>query len=161
MGSCICKSNNLDQATLDNTKDFTMLGRQCKVKVIDVYDGDTVTVAFPFQNEIYHKKCRIEGIDCAEIRTKNLVEKKFGYEARDYLITKLQNKIVDASFEKQDKYGRLLAVLSFENGENVAQHMIDQGYGYRYNGEKKFEFNVWFDTDKCRAKTEEELQMYR
>lgn len=37
-----------DAVTNENTPDFTFEGRSFEAKVLSVYDGDTVKVAFPF-----------------------------------------------------------------------------------------------------------------
>ena len=49
-------------------------------KVIKVYDGDTITIAskMPFENSPYYRfSVRLKGIDCPEIRTKNMEEKQY------------------------------------------------------------------------------------
>ena len=37
----------------ENTPDFTFEGRYFEAKVLSVYDGDTVKVAFPFGGSMY------------------------------------------------------------------------------------------------------------
>jgi len=166
MGSC-CTAfmyDDLDRATLENTVQFSMMGHSGLVKVIDVYDGDTVTIAFRFGNQICQQKCRIDGLDCAEIRTKNEDEKKFGYLAKAYLTPLLFNKLVYARVDSADKFGRLLAKLWFspkEDGERVDSHMIRKGFGYEYHGDRKLPFDVWFNTETGVCKTPAEIAEIR
>ncbi len=156
MGNC-CSENteiSLEKSTMENTPIFNMLGRTCLVKVIEVYDGDTLTISFPFDGKIYRQRCRIDGVDCAEIRTRNKVEKAFGFEAKNHLEPLLFNHIVQARFNKSDKFGRLLATVWFvqqESGITVDKYMIEQGYGYEYHGGKKRKFEEWFDPLTGRA----------
>jgi len=152
MGCILCR---LSSATLENTPEFSMVGYIGLVKVIDVYDGDTVTLAFPYKGLICQHKCRIDGLDCAEIRTRNEDEKKFGYSAKENLTSLLLGKQVYSRFEKTDKFGRLLAKLWFTPDERadtrVDLHMINQGFGYEYHGEKKLKFSEWFDVTTGKA----------
>lgn len=112
----------------------------CKVK--SVYDGDTITVIFPFNNSYYKSNLRLSGIDTPEIKTKNLSEKKAGILAKEWLEQKILNKIVYINFEKEDKYGRLLGTI-YENpniddfNKSINQILIDEGFGVKYDGGKK------------------------
>lgn len=132
----------LQNQSLDNTKKFTLVGNSMYVRVVDVYDGDTITVIFRFGNCFYNKKCRIYGIDTPEIRTKNSDEKKAGFEAKEYLKSLVLGKVLWAAFDKEDKYGRLLATLWFDKDstESIDKIMIRAGHGYSYYGKTKQEF---------------------
>ncbi len=154
---CVTSNNNskdvtLESATINNIPKFSLAGIKTRAKIIDVYDGDTVTIAFCFNNSVYQKRCRIQGVDCAEIKTRNNKEKEIGLEAKQFVSDLILNKIVHVEFsEKEDKYGRLLArIFLIENKDNteaiaeeVSQMLIEKGFGYAYNGEKKKEFSQW------------------
>lgn len=145
MGNCCAQVNMLESATLKNTVEFTLQGRSCEAKVIDVHDGDTITLAFVFGNQICRKSCRVEGVDCAEIRTKNNEEKTVGLEAQKYVSELILNKIIWVEFSNcKDKYGRLLAgIYPQRGGERLDKTLIAMNYGYEYHGEKKKKFNEW------------------
>jgi len=55
-------------------------GLSIPVKIVDVYDGDTLTVEIKF-------KLKVRLLDCwaPEVRTRNLEEKKKGLVARDFV----------------------------------------------------------------------------
>jgi len=146
MGNCCSGQNSpLNMITLD-VPEFSLSGYKCESKVIEVYDGDTVTLGFFFSGNIFKKRCRIEGIDCAEIRTKNLEEKEYGLKTKEYVQNLLLNKIVWVEFseDKKDKYGRLLAKIYLEKGgKSVDKMLVDDGWGYEYHGEKKRKFEEW------------------
>jgi micrococcal nuclease len=154
MGNCIKIYNTdegngkviLENVTMENTLPFTLKGLKGRSKVLEVYDGDTITIAFSFYGSFFYKRCRITGVDCAEIKTRNEAEKKVGIEAKAFLSDLILNKIVWTEFsDKEDKYGRLLAYVYLnEGGERIDQIMIKNRFGYAYNGEKKKKFEEWY-----------------
>ena len=113
-------------------------------KVIDVYDGDTITVAATLGNcpnaIVYKWKIRLMGIDSPEVRTKNLMEKEAGYESRNYLKYKIDQKMVQVDIKGYDKYGRILADI-LQDGENMNEDMVKKGHARAYDGGKK---QAWF-----------------
>ena len=102
-------------------------------KVIKVYDGDTVTIGT--QDMVRHS-CRLSGIDTAELRTRDKVEKARAYASRDFLRSRVMDKIVDITVNGVDKYGRVLCVISFE-GVNINELMIEKGGAVEYEGGSK------------------------
>ena len=126
--------------TYDNTPEFSLKGFNFNAKVLSVYDGDTVKVAFPFNGVMYRWNCRLEGVDTPELRTTNLKEKQFGYEVRDLLRAKILDKVVYVKCGEFDKYGRLLIYISLD-GEQINQWLIDNEYAFSYDGGTKKE---WF-----------------
>lgn len=104
-------------------------------KVIKVYDGDTITVAtyFPNDETIYRFSVRLKGLDCPEMRTKNEDEKKCAIMARDFVKTKILNKIVELRDVELEKYGRILANVYCEdcciNDELCENRLAVQYYG--------------------------------
>ena len=98
----------LQNSNLNNTNWFSLNGIKTLGKCIDIYDGDTLTLVIPFENNLYKKKCRLKGIDCAEIKTKNTDEKTKGLESKKILEDLILNKIVYIRCDKEDKYGRSL-----------------------------------------------------
>ena len=121
---------------------FSFSGLNTIVRVVDVYDGDTCTVLFKW-NKVYIKKsCRLYGIDTPEIRTRNLDEKKHGYEAKKYLEYLVLNEVVYCEFLKDDKYGRPLIKLFTRNNKCVSDILIKHGYAKQYYGGKKEKYSI-------------------
>ena len=112
--------------------------------IIDVYDGDTVTIEAEFPgvkkldgNPLLIKfKLRMMGYDTSEKRTKDPNEKRIALLCRDKLAEKILNKKVKVRCQSLDKYGRLLGTIICNN-ENVNQFMLDKNYGYAYGGKTK------------------------
>ena len=92
-------------------KKLDLNGVKCYAKCVGCYDGDTVTLVFPFADDYYYSSCRCMGYNTAEIRTKDSDEKKRGIEARDMLRELILDKIVFVEFGPNDKYGRPLATI--------------------------------------------------
>lgn len=115
-----------------------------KAKVLDVYDGDTMTVNIDLGFDIsIKKKVRLLGLDAPEIKTKDKSEKKLAIEIRDFLREMLLGKEVVVITEKPDKYGRSLCVMK-HGGTIVNQLLIELNYARPYYGEKR---KAWFRGD--------------
>ena len=129
---------------LDDAPWFTLDGEQLQCKIIDVYDGDTITIIFPFNGGYYKDKCRLCGIDTPEVRTKNAEEKAAGIKVRDWLKEKILNKIMLIEFKGKDKYGRLMGVI-YENinSTSINMQLVANGMAYKYEGDKKKQFGSW------------------
>lgn len=132
---------NWDEVTNDNTPDFSFEDQFKEAKVLSVYDGDTIKVAFPSDGTMYRWNCRLSGVDTPEIRTKDLKEKEYGYKVRDALREKILGKIVRVKCGEFDKYGRLLLEVFLED-LSVNQWLIDNKYAFEYDGGTK---KQWFD----------------
>jgi micrococcal nuclease len=109
-----------------------------------VVDGDTIDCEIDLGFDIsISQRVRLAGIDTPESRTKDLNEKKYGVESKEFLKKKLAEckgslVIKTEKMDSTEKYGRILGWL-FEDGKEVSfnQTMIDEGYAWTYLGEKK------------------------
>lgn len=127
----------------DDAVEFSFEGQFKEAKVLSVYDGDTITVAFPFGGKMFKWNCRLTGVDTPELRTRNLKEKEFGYKVRDFLREKILGKIVKLSCKDFDKYGRLLVeVYDSDTIDSINNWLIDNGYAFAYDGGTK---QKWFE----------------
>ena len=113
-------------------------------EVVDVYDGDTCTCIVDLGFKTFIKvKIRLSGIDTPEIRTKDLIEKKKGYESKSWLSDKILGKKVLLHTNKKGKFGRWLGsiwsideeITNKENSYNIK--MINEGYAKPYDGGKR------------------------
>ena len=105
-----------------------------KAKIIDVYDGDTVTanveLGFNVSMEI---KIRLYGIDTPEVRGE---EKELGLKSKARLESLILDKtvIIKTYKDKKEKYGRWLADI-YENKESeksVNQILLSEGLAKSY-----------------------------
>ena len=105
---------------------------QYKAKIIDVYDGDTVTALVDLGFLSFREmKLRLYGIDTPELRG---VEKVEGKKVRDIVTGMILDKevTINSFKDKQGKYGRYLATIVLEDGLNVNQWLVENGYAKPY-----------------------------
>ena len=160
--SCGWKSR-LRHATNDSVPMFTFQNQSFLAKVVDVYDGDTCSVVFPFQGRLVKYRVRCAGYDSPEMKPpKSLANReeviRKAILARNYFASKVTDctfsldgsytkiemqailhantKLVQIECGGWDKYGRLLADF-FVDGCHVNTDMIAQKHGYPYDGGKK------------------------
>ena len=108
--------------------------------VIKVYDGDTITVASRMYGTYYRFSVRLRGIDCPEIKSAdNAIAKIAQKKVADLIL----NKMVYLTDVSMDKYGRLLANVSYQ-GIDVSTFLLKQKLAVPYDGGTKM-IVVWKD----------------
>lgn len=152
--SCLCfmmnNKNDIDEYNNLLSKDlikFIPPIQECYC--ISVYDGDTITIVkkFSINNEepqFYKYSVRLSGINTPEIRTKDLIEKKYGLLAKDKLTNLILNKMIKLEDISYDKYGRILAkVFIYDNNEkiDICKKLIEMNLAEPYFGKKKEKTN--------------------
>lgn len=112
-------------------------------EVRKVIDGDTVDLIIDLGFNIsLTKRVRLTGIDAPESRTRDLKEKAFGLEAKEWLKKHLEDSeeilIKTDLGGGSEKFGRALGLL-FVNAEDTSlnEQMIEYGYAWVYDGGKK------------------------
>lgn len=113
-------------------------------KVLDVYDGDTCTALIDLGLGIFKKETiRLNGINCPEIKTKNIKEKELGGQARQFTIDRIFDKEVEIVTHKEEKFGRYLAdIYYYQDGEklHLNSELIKAGLAKEYFGERRAEW---------------------
>lgn len=138
---------------IQDAPDFSFKGKEIQAKVISVYDGDTIKVIFPLNENdktLYKWNCRLSRVDTPELRTRCKIEKEYGYKVRDILRNRILNKIVNLKCGDFDKYGRLLIEIlckeednlintdnNTDNFININDWLISNNYAFEYNGGTK------------------------
>jgi len=141
-GITLCKDchKKLHKGKRKDTYDTNFDLYTYEAKIIDVYDCDTVTAEISLGFGITKiEKIRLWGINTAEIRTRDKVEKSVGLESKFFLKELLLNKIVKIHTYKDGKFGRLLADI-YLDGILINEFLIESGYGIPYFGGKKEEY---------------------
>lgn len=121
---------------------FSLSGLSLEAKCVKCYDADTVHLVFFFNNNFQRFCCRLHGIDCAEIRSKDPEEKKQAREARDFVRSIILDKVVDIECLAFDKYGRLLVKIYLDE-VCLNDLLISKKYAYQYLGGRKKKFSEW------------------
>ena len=147
-----------------NTPEFSLKGKECYCRVVSVYDADTLTVVMPLFDSYYRFNIRLLGIDCPEMKSKILENKKKAIRARNQVIqwllpnqkinldeayTKKQIQemlsqdvaIVWIKCEEYEKFGRILANIysNMNDSDNLSysNRLISEGLAYSYMGGTK------------------------
>lgn len=147
-----------------STPEFSLKGIETFCRVVSVYDADTITVVMPLFDSYYRFNIRLLGIDCPEMKSKILENKKKAIRARNQVIQwLLPNKTInlDETYTKKqiqemfaqdvaiawikcdeyEKFGRILANLysNFNDPEHLSfsNRLIAEGLAYSYMGGTK------------------------
>ena len=121
------------------------------IKIIKIYDGDTITALTSQKEKI---KIRLYGIDAPELK------QTFGKASKRHLIDLISNKSLNINEKGKDKYGRTLAVL-YNGDQDINAQMVIDGYAWAYDKFSKdyvaFQQNaqslkkgLWIDKDVVR-----------
>lgn len=113
-------------------------------EVISVYDGDTFTCNVDLGFKTYKRvKVRLLGIDTPEIRTRDLEEKKRGYESKEWLSNKILGKKILLHTSEKGKFGRWLGYIWNVEEQNTVEEnsynnqIIKEGFAKPYFGGKR------------------------
>jgi micrococcal nuclease len=104
---------------------------QYKAKVIDVYDGDTITAMVDLGFYHYQQmKFRLYGINTPEIRGE---DRDRGIAVRDIVRAMILDKevIINSYKDKQEKYGRYLANILIDDLD-LNQWLVQNGHAEEY-----------------------------
>ena len=110
----------------ENLAEYAILppGSEIEARVIEVYDGDTITVLSLDEKTKY--RIRLFGVDAPE------AEQEFGDEARLALHRKIYGQQVSLAVEDNDIYQRAVAKVYCDNLYiNLA--MVNEGYAWYYH----------------------------
>ena len=136
--------NMLKYKNIDNTAKFGFEGQIKLCKCVKVIDGDSINIIMNSNSKFYVINCRLDNIDTAELKSKNSEEKMVALQGKEYVKTRLLNKIFKIRCEKFDKFGRLLITIFYKN-DTLNNELIRQNLAYEYKGKKKREFNDWYN----------------
>ena len=116
-------------------------------KILRVIDGDTVDVDIDlgFGIWIHKERIRLHGIDTPESRTRDKIEKIFGFEAKRMVQTWLpvgSNQTLVTTKDKSGKFGRVLGKFIIFDGRNdrvstLNEWMVENHYAVAYHGQSK------------------------
>jgi endonuclease YncB( thermonuclease family) len=142
---------DLQDNSFRDLKKATFDGFVTKAKVVSVYDGDTLTLVFYYNDRPIKDSFRMLGYDSPEIHPLNTIAHRdlhieAAHVARNKLIEKVNNKIVWVKFTHEEKFGRIMGTIYAdsekltENLPSINDLMISKGYGKAYTGGHKEEF---------------------
>lgn len=139
-------------------------------RLVDVYDGDTLTAIMPVGTEYYKFACRVYGIDTSEMKSKQADNKANAYRARNRMLQLcgVQNIQTDKPYTRKeiqamlndsvhllwvkcrdmDKYGRVLLdpFRTPDEATPLSTILIQENLAYPYFGETKLTETQQSDT---------------
>jgi endonuclease YncB( thermonuclease family) len=141
------KIHENDEELNNNTLcDFFTFNNVHLTKVIKCYDGDTIHCIFKHDGKYQKFKVRLLGYDSCEMKQSKKLEshirdalKLKAKLAKEKLEELLLNKNVYLFCQGQDKYGRILGIikLNLDCEKSINDIMIEEGFGYKYEGKTK------------------------
>ncbi len=152
--------NGLEKFGYDDVKYFEIDGKYYG-KIVDIYDGDTCSIIFEHNNQLIKYKCRLLGINAAEMKppmddpNRDQVKQdaivcrnkfielvleteisKTVCDSKDKIRMLLKDnmKLYYCSFSGFDKYGRLLVEIYLSNtsDETINKLLLDGRYAVKY-----------------------------
>lgn len=148
--------NKLKNCEISSVPFFSLDGIQTYCRLIDVYDGDTITCIIPLFDNLYKFSIRLNGIDTPELKTKIENVKNSALDAKHRVISLTTNKVFDSNLElkeylennpiilwihcyKSDKYGRILANVYINRNDNlhISNILINENLAVPYDGKTK------------------------
>lgn len=99
------KIKDLKSVNYYNTNFFSLDGLSTFCRIVDVLDGDTMTVIIPLHDTFYKFIIRLYGIDTCEIKSKNINIHEKGIDAKNRVISLLcsSNNIKDINYNLTKK----------------------------------------------------------
>lgn len=130
---------NLDCSVV---KRFSFDGLSTLARVINIYDPDTITIAFEHNQEVIKINVRLEGIDAPELKSSNEAESHACVIGAKRLEELIGDKVIRVEFGKFDKYGRpMVRLYTLEPLEEsltcINEYLLKYQYVREYSGEKK------------------------
>lgn len=144
------ESISLEQ--FDVVEDKEILGADVSiVQVISVTDGDT----FRIKSGDESIPVRLIAVDTPEIHHPTIKKKCYGDEAKDFLEKNILNKNVRLEKEtldsNTDRYGRLLRYVFLEDGTNMNEEIVKNGYGIEKTYVKGYKYQQLFKDAQMHA----------
>ena len=101
---------------------------QTSAKVIGIKDGDTILILLENKTQ---KTLRLAEVDCPESG------QPFGKNAKDFTSSQVFGKIISFVETDQDRYGRTIAKVYYDNGKYLSKEAYKQGINAGTLGERE------------------------
>ena len=111
------------------------------VRIVDVYDGDTLTALCLLGESIFKYSVRLRGVDCPEVRGRGQKEREAALCIRDLVRLLCLDKICELAPFGMDKYGRLIAEIVLPDGTNLSLFLLESSLARKYMGKARKAFS--------------------
>lgn len=110
---------------------------QYRARLERVVDGDTIDCILDLGFDVFlRERVRLANINTPETRTKDLNEKKLGLEAKAFVEDLFKDKGESFTIEteyKKGKYGRAIGTITFNDGTNLNDFLVQEGIAEKIN----------------------------
>lgn len=148
-----------------DTPHISLVGIKSYCRIVDVYDGDSLTIVLPYNdlNHVYKFQVRLQNIDTCEITSRNVENRAKAVQARNRVVELLTNipqqqgltsrKDVQNVFRndvcvawielsEMDKYNRVLADVypighTSATSRSISSILVEEHLAYPYFGQTK------------------------
>jgi micrococcal nuclease len=105
-----------------------------QARYLSNYDADTLRLEINGRNEAV----RLADVDAPEIKGKCPAEKELAIRAREFTRTWAMRSDLTLTTGKREreKYGRLLGILTNQDGESLGDKLIEAGLAVRWEGHR-------------------------
>ena len=110
------------------------------IRVVRVYDGDTVTVLCALKGDLYKHNVRLTGVDCPEMRGRGSEEKLAATAVRDVVRALCLDKVCTITTSGCDKYGRLMGEVCLPDGQDLSSYLLRHSLARAYEGDTRCAF---------------------
>jgi len=114
-----------------------------RCKIVRVVDGDTVDINIDLGFGVWlnDERVRLMGVDTPESRTRDKVEKLFGYAAKAYVEAILPvgsiQQLVTKKYDSKGKFGRILGDFVTADNVSLVESIIQSSNGVTYSAQNK------------------------
>lgn len=133
-----CCSSNVSSSIPREAPRFTVTGIY-EGRITKVHDGDTWRAIFKFRGAFHTFTLRLDGLDTPEIHHSSSLHQTTGYAIRAYL-KQFEGKLCKIHCRGTDKYGRVLAVVFYQN-HSINQSLLERQWANAYDGRRKHIFS--------------------
>lgn len=146
---------NWTNYNFNTTSSFSLNGLQTYGRVVQIHDGDSMTVILPLHDKFYKFSIRLARIDTCEVTSKISLNKTLAINAKKRLIELVTSSTNDIPNIKKyllnnialvyikcfdfDKYGRILASVYKDKDDplSFSEILVKEKLAYQYDGKKK------------------------
>lgn len=136
---CTDSKMDLSAVTEAECEPCLPVGEGQRAKVVRVIDGDSLIVAFERDGRFVRMALRVQGIDCPELHSRNVYEKRMALAAKNRLRDAVEGRVVTLFNIGVEKFGRILSDLCVPEGPGSVSHYMLQAPSmcHAYKGEAK------------------------
>ena len=114
--------------TFDNSRPFSLEGRDILAKVMAIPDSNTIVLGFYLFRNRWTARCRHACFTCPDMHSSTPEIRADGVKSHEMISNLLMDQVIRASFGPNDKFGRALVDITLGDERKLAHIMISSGF---------------------------------